>query len=98
MEIPGGISESEDNWEEFSDFGEVNGHTDSESDLEEKLHIPTSSKRGLEEEEEEEEKMEEDENEDDEEEEESSEGDIESQSDMTVDANESDSDSRSSDE
>lgn len=92
MEVPGGISESEDNWDELSDLGEVNGHSDSESDPEDKLHIPTSSKRGLEEEEE----MEEDEQE--REEEESSEEDTESQSDMTVDANESDSDNRDSDE
>lgn len=92
MEVPGGVSESEDNWEEFSDYGEVNGHTDSESDPEEKLHIPTSSKRDLEEEDEEEE-MEED----GKEEEESSEEDTESQSDMTVDGNESDSDNQSSD-
>ncbi|XP_071514457.1 WD repeat-containing protein 43 [Panulirus ornatus] len=46
-----GVSESEDNWEELSDIGEVNGHTDEDSDMEVDKHI-ASVKRKLEEEEE----------------------------------------------
>ncbi|KAK8401798.1 hypothetical protein O3P69_001124 [Scylla paramamosain] len=95
IEVPAGISESEDNWEELSDFGEVNGHSD--SDYDDVLH-PRSSKRGLEEDEEEEDGGEEVEEIEDSEEEDGSEKDSESQSDMTVDVNESDSDNSDSDE
>ena len=95
IEVPGGgVSESEDNWEELSDFGELNGHSDSDFDEASNLR---SSKRGLEEDEDEEQEEEVEEIEVSEEED-SSEEDGESQSDMTVDANKSDSDNSDSDE
>lgn len=105
IEVPAiGASESDDNWEELSDFGEVNGHSD--SDFDDALHS-RSSKRRLEEDEEEEiEEIEisEDEEEEEEEEErevreiEADEEEDSSEEDMTVDVNESDSDSDDSDE
>lgn len=52
LETTFGVSESEDNWEEFSDIGEVNGHTDEDSDMEVDQQI-SSVKRRLDEEEEE---------------------------------------------
>nr|XP_053642499.1 LOW QUALITY PROTEIN: WD repeat-containing protein 43-like [Cherax quadricarinatus] len=51
MEATLGISESEDNWDDLSNFGEVNGHTDEDSDMEVDQQI-SSVKRKLEGEEE----------------------------------------------
>ncbi|XP_042211483.1 WD repeat-containing protein 43-like isoform X1 [Homarus americanus] len=53
LEATLGVSESEDNWDELSDIGEINGHTDEDSDMEVDQQI-SSVKRRMEEEDEEE--------------------------------------------
>lgn len=44
-----GVSESEDQWDEMSDYGEINGHSDADSDMEADDNV-SSVKRKLEEE------------------------------------------------
>ncbi|XP_045117827.1 WD repeat-containing protein 43-like isoform X2 [Portunus trituberculatus] len=48
IEVPGvGVSESEDNWEELSDFGELNGHSDSDFDEASQFRSSSSSTTSL---------------------------------------------------